>query len=52
MVYSKLYVKQSQDQRTNYLQAKNRLTPADLQNVDADEKARRIENRVKKVGKH
>ncbi|CAF1374703.1 unnamed protein product [Rotaria sordida] len=42
------YAKISQDQRAIYEREKNRLSAADLQKVDADEKARRIENRVKK----
>jgi len=45
----KTYVKKSQDQKANYEEEKKRLTPNDLQTVDAAEKAKRIENRIKKV---
>ncbi|CAF3393854.1 unnamed protein product [Rotaria sp. Silwood1] len=46
------YIKLSQDQKAIYEKEKNRLSPTDLQNVDADEKARRIEHRVKKSIQH
>jgi len=42
------YTKKSQDQKSNYEQEKKRLSPNDLQIIDADEKARRIEHRIKK----
>jgi hypothetical protein len=42
------YAKKFQDQKANYEQEKKRLSPDDLQTVDADEKARRIEHRIKK----
>jgi hypothetical protein len=49
-VYSlKSYAKKSQDQKTIYTEEKKRLSPGDLQTIDADEKSKRIENRVKKV---
>ncbi len=43
------YVKQFQDQKANYEEEKKRLSPNDLQTVDADQRAKRIENRLKKV---
>jgi hypothetical protein len=45
----KSYIKKSQDQKINYEEEKKRLTPDDLQTVDADQKAKRIETRIKKV---
>jgi len=42
------YAKKSQDQKANYEQEKQRLSPDDLQTVAADEKAKRIEHRIKK----
>jgi hypothetical protein len=50
--FFKTYTKKSQDQKANYEQEKKRLSPNDLQTVDADEKSKRIENRVKKVCIH
>ncbi len=47
--FLKSYVKKSQDQKVNYEQEKKRLSPNDLQTVDAAEKARKIERRVKNV---
>jgi hypothetical protein len=48
----KTYVKRSQDQKANYEEEKKRLSANDLQIVDADQKAKRIENRIKKVCFH
>lgn len=45
----KSYSKKSQDQRATYAEAKNKLSSNDLQIIDADEKAKRIEHRIKKV---
>ncbi|UJR36550.1 hypothetical protein I4U23_029270 [Adineta vaga] len=42
------YVKRAQDQKATYENEKQRLSASDLQTIDADEKARRIEHRVKK----
>lgn len=42
------YIKQFQEQRTKYQEEKSRLNATDLQTVDADEKSRRLENRLKK----
>jgi len=42
------YAKKSQDQKANYEQEKKRLSSNDLQTVDAAEKAKRIESRIKK----
>jgi hypothetical protein len=42
------YAKKSQDQKANYEQEKKRLSPNDLQTIDADEKARRIELKIKR----
>jgi hypothetical protein len=50
--FCKSYIKKFQDQKANYQQAKKNLSADDLQTVDADEKSRRIENRVKKVCVH
>jgi hypothetical protein len=47
--FCKSYIKKFQDQKANYQQVKKNLSADDLQTVDADEKSRRIENRVKKV---
>jgi len=50
--FLKSYIKKFQDQKANYQEAKKNLSADDLQTVDADEKSRRIENRVKKVCGH
>ncbi|CAF4085158.1 unnamed protein product [Rotaria sp. Silwood2] len=42
------YVKLSQDEKAIYEKERNRLSATDLQKLDTDKKARRIENRVKK----
>lgn len=42
------YSKKSQDQRATYEEAKKKLSSNDLQTIDADEKAKRIEHRIKK----
>lgn len=43
------YTKKFTDQKLQYEEEKKRLSSNDLQAVDADERAKRIENRVKKV---
>ncbi len=47
--FNKTYSKKAQDQKANYEQEKKRLSPNDLQTVDADEKSRRIELKIKRV---
>ncbi len=47
--FYKTYSKKAQDQKANYEQEKKRLSPDDLQTVDADEKSRRIELKIKRV---
>ncbi|CAF1486477.1 unnamed protein product [Adineta ricciae] len=42
------YSKKSQDQKVAYEQEKQRLSPSDLQTIDAAEKAKKIEHRIKK----
>jgi len=42
------YIKQFQDQKSKYEEEKSRLNAADLQTVDADEKSRRLQNRLQK----
>jgi len=42
------YVRKSHDQKELYNQEKKRLSPVQLQTIDADEKSKRIQNRVKK----
>lgn len=43
------YTKRFEDQKLHYEEEKKRLSPNDLQELDADAKAKRIENRAKKV---
>jgi hypothetical protein len=49
LFFYKTYSKKAQDQKANYEQEKKRLSPNDLQTVDADEKSRRIELKIKRV---
>jgi hypothetical protein len=47
-----VYTDKFQSEKENYEKEKKSLSSTDLQTVDADEKARRIASRVRKVAIH